>query len=259
VAFRPIADTAGWVVATGGTPAIESRRVLLAKALSDGSLSQAIDGAAMPIARADHASVVVREWLYVLGGANLDPGTSGENGVDLSDVGVTGIGPAGEVGSWKATTPLPSPRRWLAVAENGGRIYVAGGYDGAALSDVWFAGISNDGTLGGWRRASADLPAPRSSAHAAFVGNWMYVLGGTDREGVTWSDRVFVGRIDPSSGDVVRWDDVDSDAIVGPRRRFGFAVANSIFYVAGGEGIDGAALSTTEFAQADPQAGHLFR
>jgi hypothetical protein len=68
---------------------------------------------------------------------------------------------------------------------------------------------------------------------------------------------VFVGHLDPATGDVLSWDELASDAFFGPRDTFGFVAAGNRLYVMGGMGVDVTRLSDVQFANIDPITAHL--
>lgn len=120
--------------------------------------------------RFNHAGAAASVYLYVLGG--LATGVA-----YLSDVQVARIGADGTVGSWAATTPLPTARAYHAAAATRSHLYVSGGYDTANLSEVRVAPINPNGTVGAWA-----LTSPLRTArcyHASVAWNrHLYVLGG---------------------------------------------------------------------------------
>ena len=96
------------------------------------------------------------------------------------------------IGRWIISTPMPSSRTEVAVAEVGGKIYVVGGFGGERELEIY------DSAADRWSRGA---PIPRALHHAAAVSlkDKLYVVGGFV-EGWTPTDDVH--EYDPASD---RW------------------------------------------------------
>src|SRR6266516_2994617 len=96
------------------------------------------------------------------------------------------------IGRWIISTPMPSSRTEVAVAEVGGKIYVVGGFGGERELEIY------DSAADRWSRGAS---IPRALHHAAAVGlkDKLYVVGGFV-EGWTPTDEVH--EYDPASD---RW------------------------------------------------------
>jgi Kelch motif len=86
------------------------------------------------------------------------------------------------IGRWIISTPMPSSRTEVAVAEVGGKIYVVGGFGGERELEIY------DSAADRWSRGAS---IPRALHHAAAVGlkDKLYVVGGFV-EGWTPTDEV---------------------------------------------------------------------
>jgi len=85
----------------------------------------------------------------------------------------------------------------------------------------------------------------------------LYVIGGLTLTGPPLSTRVLVGHLAPD-GDVLSWEDLETDRIIGGRLAHAVASWNGTFvYVSGGAGVEESPLSDVEFARIDPCTGHL--
>ena len=75
------------------------------------------------------------------------------------------------IGRWIISTPMPSSRTEVAVAEAGGKIYVVGGFGGERELEMYDPGADR------WSRGAS---IPRALHHAAAVGlqDKLYVVGG---------------------------------------------------------------------------------
>jgi uncharacterized repeat protein (TIGR01451 family) len=120
-----------------------------------------------------HASVVVHDRVYVLGGADTAPST-------YATVSFAPINADGTLGGWQTTTPLPTALRLLSAVVVNDRIYVIGGWDAsnAPHSEVYFATPNPaTGLISGWT-------ATTSFAHSTFGhmvsvhDSRIYVMGG---------------------------------------------------------------------------------
>jgi N-acetylneuraminic acid mutarotase len=164
-----------------------------------------------------HASAVVNGRLYVLGGRNAN------NTLDTVFWGKI-LGYDGSIkaqfqpNTWTAVASLPTPLYRPAVFQFEGRIYVMGGQDAvnATQDKVYFAPVQPDGNIlpGSWQSGSSPLPR-KLVGHSALVSNGyngaqsygrVYVVGGSfdgTPQGV--QNQVYLGLIDPVSGDIPNW------------------------------------------------------
>lgn len=144
----------------------------------------------LPSPRATHASVLVDNRVYVIGGA-VDSNTR------TASVAVGTIAADGSVG-WTNTTPIPSARQSAAAAVGSGYVYVVGGnpQSGGGLRDVVFAPVLPGGALGPWT-GTTPLSSPREHAHAFVSDGRLYVIGGAVQ------DTVYTNRVEhaPISSD----------------------------------------------------------
>ena len=155
--------------------------------------------------------------LYVLGGYNggrLDS-------VEIYDP---------KANAWSVGVPLPTVRKWAAVAVLGGKLYVLGGFAGDASSVDAF-----DPQTGVWAEV-APMSTGRNYPAAAALGDRLYAIGGW--AGTRLSS---VEAFDPQSG---AWTAVASMPTA--RNGAGAAVLNGKIYVVGGESVDDNMLNTVE-------------
>jgi N-acetylneuraminic acid mutarotase len=127
-------------------------------------------GAAMPLARSEHAVAEFAGKIWVLGG--YPPGRLPSNLVQIYD-------PA--TGRWSLGPSLPQPIHHTTVKSVNGKLYMMGGeIDGAStgrpekyVADVWV----HDPAVGGWVKR-APMPTPRSGGGSAVIDGKIYVAGG---------------------------------------------------------------------------------
>lgn len=148
----------------------------------------------LPSIRGSHTSIAYNGYVYSMGGTN---GTSRLANVDYALI-CTGINSgvggctatAGTLGTWVATTSLPTAREQHASVAVAGYVYVTGGFNGTTtFSDVQYALIctgtnsgvggctATAGTLGTWVPATS-LPATRTNHTAVEYNGFIYVMGG---------------------------------------------------------------------------------
>ena len=160
----------------GGTPLNTVERASISP---DGSLGAwQVLTATLNTGRRGAASVVVGDYLYVVGGASGPWGLSTLNSVERSR-----INPDASLGAWEVlTATMNSERGALGLAAYGGYLYALGGYLDTGmsletLSSVEKAGISPDGTLGAWT-SETPLTCGRLESSAVIVSNTLIVIGG---------------------------------------------------------------------------------
>jgi hypothetical protein len=238
----PASATAGDLTVTSNgqlTAAVPFRRASFALGLNaPGAHYEQTDfGRQIPrlgVPRAGHSATVIREFLYVVGGAG-------------------GGGPAGPVeratinadGTLSAFTPLDAlgaslgPRADHAALMIGRRLYVIGGTgNGTPLGSVMRAEIDSDGSLQNFADAGTSLSVARTRHAAVVLGRWLYVFGGEGSGGALQT----VERA-PIAGDGVlgAFTVVPGVTLAGTHLGGAAFAADNTLYVAGGS--DGTMLS----------------
>jgi len=118
----------------------------------------------MPIARWNHAAVVVGGRIYVVGG--FDASNRPLNTVEVYDPATRG---------WSACANMPTPRGLLAAVDVGGKLFAIGGtWTGP---DTLAAVEMYDPETDTWTR-KADLATPRNALSASVVDGKVYAIGG---------------------------------------------------------------------------------
>ena len=122
----------------------------------------------------------LKKWkdaAYVIGGHDQT------KGVGIADVEWARVSESGDFTSWQATTSLQTGRYGLATAAHNDRLYALGGITGAEYIDsIEMSLVAKDGSLGAWQETTM-LTQPRASFNSVTYKDWIYVVGGTNREG----------------------------------------------------------------------------
>ena len=84
----------------------------------------------------------------------------------------------GTIGTWTATTALPTVNYAATSAAYNGYIYEIGGYNGSTYyNTVYYAPINANGTIGAWT-ASTPIPAASDVATSIVYNGYLYEIGG---------------------------------------------------------------------------------
>jgi len=144
---------------------------------ADGSLGsfEVVSGANLRMARSTHTSVVIGDYLYVLGGAT-DQGLIGSVERAVTN-------PDGSLGLFTfASSALVAARQYHNTIISGSYIYVLGG-GGVTVSDgtrIERSVIGTDGTIGPFTTvANITLSARRIAPTTVVIGSHVNVLGGS--------------------------------------------------------------------------------
>lgn len=195
--------------------------------------------------RASHQSVVLRDYLYILGGYYYNYRSNSV--VLLNDVQYMNIGNLHEGytsnNRWCRTQPFQRARSGHGCVVYNNHIYIIGGGDGIRyFSDVQYSAIEEDGSvsLAGWKTSKNSLVFPRS-AHGCgvFVKNdktFIYVAGGA---GIKNGNTIHFNSVEyapiHSGGSVGEWSLCNSHFSEG-RAHCGVVIINDHLYVVGGWG-----------------------
>jgi N-acetylneuraminic acid mutarotase len=177
----------------------------------------------LPVALKAHGVVTANGYLYAIGGGDM-------NNIRRAEVYVAPVQANGSLGTWQATTSLPSPRANLCAITAGGYLYAIGGDDVTIQSTatVYVASLDPDtGSVGPWSVTTA-MPAPRQGFSALTDGNHIYVIGG-DTPAV--GSQVLHSRIG-TDGTLGPWE--TNEPLLVPHFRHSAAMANGLLFVLGG-------------------------
>ncbi|MCC6544734.1 MAG: hypothetical protein IT392_09565 [Nitrospirae bacterium] len=124
----------------------------------------------------------IQKWennIYIIGGHDQI------KGIGITDVEWSGFDKEGKsYKAWKTTSPLQVGRYGLASAVHNGYIYSLGGLSGPEyLDSIEKSRIDTAGGLSGWQLMPTLLPQTRATFAAVTYKNWIYILGGTNRDG----------------------------------------------------------------------------
>jgi N-acetylneuraminic acid mutarotase len=179
---------------TGGAAVIAGGRVyMIGGALASGAPSATIDSmvvnaddtlgdptsnvAMLTTARSRHASLAIGPYVYAIGGAAAGGATDSVEGAQLDEMLQLGMfgPPPGDV-------KLTVPREGLAAAVIGNYVWVVGGKnDQGELATLERAPIYEQGLIGTFEPISGiELVTGRSGHSLAVVGNYLYVIGGSN-------------------------------------------------------------------------------
>lgn len=199
-----------------------------------GNLDAWSAGPVMPGARADAASVVVGNTLYVIGGL-------GPDGAPTTSVVSLTVGNDEALGEWKAedALALPEPRAGASAVAVSDGIIVMGGTDGTtATTSVWKSQANAAGVLGPWV-AQKSLPQENVDGVATHVGDVIFLAGGRGKDGnaVATVQQGLVGGPDATTEDpnaIAAWRASEQTNLPGPRTNMAGFTLNSVLYLQGG-------------------------
>ena len=190
--------------------------------------------APMPDKRGSALAAVVGDKIYVIGGASTIPGSK-ETAVfpthpHMSVGTVEEYDPAAN--TWRARSPMPTPRNHAAIGVVNRKIYVIGGRVGAA-----FIGLASDISVveeydpatDEWSGPRARMPIARSALGVGVYGGRIYVAGGEYQDPHMMATFRAVEAYDPASN---TWTEMPPM----PVSRHGLAagvIANRFYVVSG--------------------------
>ncbi len=164
---------------------------------SNGTLGSWVATTSLPTATFRATSVVYNNYVYEIGGYTGSGGT----GIGYSSiVDYAPINSNGTLGSWVATTSLPTATAIATSIVYNGYVYEIGGMNSsnALLDTVDYAPINSNGTLGSWSLTAA-LPSTTYSATSVVYNNYVYEIGGQNSGGITATiDYTLISSNDPT-------------------------------------------------------------
>lgn len=163
----------------------------------------------MTMPRYVNAAKAHGDTLYVLGGHNESEGRG------IAAVEYVKIGAGGTAQGWRPAAAMGVGRYGLAAISHGDHLYALGGLDGARYTDaIELSRMQPDGALGPWR-ATTPLSSPRANFGAIEHDGWVYIVGGTNRDG--YYRTVEFARVNPQ-GDIGYWATPEAAAAAAAQR-----------------------------------------
>ncbi|WP_455199317.1 hypothetical protein [Kaarinaea lacus] len=151
--------------------------VEFAKVSNDGSVGEwkmATDPMTLP--RYVNSVKAVDGIAYVIGGHDQ------QKGVGITDVEWNKPLADGDMRFWQKGNPLKTGRYGLSSAKHGNTLYAMGGLTGLEyLSSIEKTSVLPTGELSTWSETTA-MSVPRATFSTAVVKDYMYVIGGTNRD-----------------------------------------------------------------------------
>ena len=208
-------------------------------AVAIGNLDKWSAAASLPEGRADAASAVIGNTLYVIGGF-------GPDGNPTDTVYSLTVDNDGVPGEWTPVDALklPEPRAGAAAVTVSDGIVLFGGTDGkTATSTVWKVQQATSGKFGAWT-AQSPLFEPNVDGVGLHVGDYVYVFGGKNADGaiVSTVQEALVGGPDATTEDpnvVTGWRVSEQTNLPGPRTEMTGFTANGGIYLQGGSDSSG--------------------
>jgi hypothetical protein len=224
-----------YVYAGGSDGTAPSADTFVSKVVGTGNIDKWSAGPALPEARADAASVVSGNTLYVIGGYGPDgkPTTSAFSLTVNND---------GTLGKWvtEEAIALPEPRAGASAVTVSDGIVLLGGTDGtAATRSVWKSMANKTGVLQKWVPQSP-LLEENVSGVAAHIGDVIFLVGGRNKDGavVATVQQGLVGGENATPEDpnaiTALWRASEQTNLPFPRANMSGFTANGALYVQGG-------------------------
>lgn len=228
-----------YIGGTDGTTAANT--VFVSGVTGTGNISKWSQGPALPDARSKPAAVFLNGSVYVIGGSDA-------SGAPSTTVYVSALDPAtGGLAAWQtadqANLPLtlPAPRTAVAaVAASDGIIAVGGADANGPVDTVWKSTLEKNGKLGAWQ-PQGSLARPQAGGVALLVGNYLWLVGGTDASGPSGAvQRGTISAAPATLNEVVQWGIKNGlpNLPVARADPAGF-VSNGVIYIVGGSDTSG--------------------
>lgn len=191
-------------------------------------------------ARRGAASVLAGGGLFVIGGADRN--------VDLASVERALVNADGSLAPFASSGALVQARHGHTATVIGSHVVVAGGAGVAAAASVEVADVGGDGKLGAFRTAAVALTGERWQHTAVVIGNYLYLIGGTDGQTVLTSVERAPIALDGTLGAFAA---VPESVLAVGRAGHTSAVVGGYVYAVGGTGNAGG-LASVERAPINP-------
>ena len=139
---------------------------------SDGTVGTKQTCTSLSSSRDTVGVVAYSGYLYAIGGNS--------SGTEYTTVEYAPINANGSIGSWTATTSLPTPIGFHGTFVYNDYLYSIGGTgnSGTAITSTYYAPINANGTIGSWQ-STTSLPVGRAVFGLQQSNGYVYVIGGS--------------------------------------------------------------------------------
>jgi hypothetical protein len=167
-----------YIYSFGGFGGVMLDNVERAKISADGTLGKwSLEPEIMKFPRYINGVKKIKGKAYVVGGHDE------RKGVGITEVERAEFIDSGGLKAWEKATPLQTGRYGLATALHGDYLYALGGITGVEyLADIEKTKVGPDGELAEWQSTTA-MSVPRAMFSVVTYKDWVYVMGGTNRDG----------------------------------------------------------------------------
>ncbi len=190
----------GFIYSIGGEGSSSNNLTNIAPIAGDGSLGAwTTSPKLLPAGIAWHASVIVKNYIYAMGGYG------GGSGI-VDTVYYTSVNSDGSINDWKLATNLPQALYGSSAVTFNNYIYMIGGWNSSFFSSdtVYYTSVNSDGSIDSWKTAT-HLPVSLSDIGSTQSNGYIYVAGGVNNvSGMTYSDKVYYSKIN-SDGSIGDW------------------------------------------------------
>jgi len=195
-----------------------------------------------------HDTVVIGDWVYVVGGSDPQTGVSAE----IARATIDADGALGDLQVLDGSA-LTFARVQHSVVVIGNYVYAIGGNTGMGLLDsVDRAPINSDGSLGAFAITASTLVKPRASFTTEIIGSYLYVIGGVSENGTPTGAPVdSIERAPIAADGSLGAFELLSGTLTSTRAFHSSAVVGTNLYVIGG-GDGEVPLATLEAAAISP-------
>ena len=159
----------GYIYAIGGYAERPLRTIERARINPDGSLGRWQLVGELPHPSYMHATIVVRDHIYLVGGRTPEGASR--------DVFVAELERDGTIKSWHRVQPLNTPRYGASAIVLEDRIYVGGGHGSEDVYTIEAASVTDDASLSEWKKV-LELPLKAGGATMVAYRDVIYIIGG---------------------------------------------------------------------------------
>lgn len=208
--------------------------------IGNGTIGAWTKGTATPAVNNAAGVTIYQNYLYMVGG-----GPSGGGGNYYATVYYAPLNADGSVGSWTATTSLPTATGMNTAIAYNGYLYSIGGADTGFSANVYYAPINADGSVGAWT-TTPSAPSSKYGQYSYIYDGYIYYVGG-------WTNTVTYYAPIYANGSLGSWQTTASLISTSGLRYVSGATYNGYMYILGGrEESTSSDVATVQYAKIQP-------
>lgn len=178
-------------------------------------------------------SAIINNSIYYFGGTDNSGGTNYIQKIPLVENKIDAYSASLNSTKVSSSPTLPTSMYAFSLVVAGGYVYIFGGMQGASAVSTAYRCPVDAIDAGTWTTISSALPSARAYMTECVVGDWLYLIGGTDSTTVVSSNIIFKAKMSDLANGVVNFSTFAPPDITAQAGASAICVDDTLYYMGG--------------------------